>query len=640
MKKMSALYKKDILPRKMKISENTIHVESQLIECKEFESIQFHFSKISLPNEAYIEIITINTNEVHLYGKNDLRFFNGVYSLTTKIMNSNSIRINIIYPYSSMPSSSDEVFLSHISGFLVSNDQFTKDVVGGKDERVPTICFKSSENDYPYVAGLATAKVYNRVGSGTAWLYGEGNYLLTNEHVIGSEEDLSVVEFNYMADECIDAGVSHNRLQIKCGYFIFKGSVDYVVFSLDKFEYENAKILDIFGGLSIEENQMVIDENIFIPQHSGGYPQVVSYKKHDAQCKLLNASKDAYVYNCDTGDGASGSPVISDRLQKVVGIHKAKYDIDANQGIPSSFILDEINEHISDVNNKSISGSGQLLVENIAFTAADFNKEVVSFNGNTVLEELSGSMEHNENYTNMIVQSQNISNGVVTDAMYRVSQVINGISYNLEDHVFAQEKKQLLVSYYGTDNPKADIGSAYSAWIGLKIKDSITKKLTNNILLPITNQFHLYDPFTSPFDESTAKILNLKISGDLHSRTSLVHVLPTFSAFIAAYPGQGPIEVLLTQSGYSKISVPIRNSDGEIVTINLRGYRSENGSLWTMNSATLGSENTETEFFIEYNTEDNKTRTLTEYEGIFPIYIKSIFGDLYSPNILLKINHS
>lgn len=194
---------------------------------------------------------------------------------------------------------------------------------GGIDDRQDRVCFR---DNHPKEF-LESAAVGRLVIGGdrfcTAWRVGSTDRLLTNNHCLATQADVtsSEVQFGY---ECQTCGGNNVLPGVKVGgaeLIMTSADLDFTLFSVDNFP-----AIQQFGTLYIDPTPQQDGEQIFIPGHGDAKPLRIAMFDDTADggaCTLAHAAADAVNsdYNCDTNPGSSGSPVISRDTGKVVAIH-------------------------------------------------------------------------------------------------------------------------------------------------------------------------------------------------------------------------------------------------------------------------------------------------------------------------------
>ncbi|MGH3713700.1 MAG: proprotein convertase P-domain-containing protein [Micromonosporaceae bacterium] len=198
--------------------------------------------------------------------------------------------------------------------------------VCGTDARRDVVCYQSS-HPTEYAKGNAVARLL--IGGGglcTTWRVGTTNRMLTNNHCIGSQSDVtgSESQFNY---QCATCGGNNPGAGTKVsGATMYKTSgdggsgLDYTLYSVNNFSN-----ITQYGTLYLHTRAPTTGERIYIPGHGDGKPKRLSIYEDTqggALCTVKNAASDSYNmgYSCDTSGGNSGSPVLA-ADHKVIALH-------------------------------------------------------------------------------------------------------------------------------------------------------------------------------------------------------------------------------------------------------------------------------------------------------------------------------
>ena len=193
---------------------------------------------------------------------------------------------------------------------------------GGVDDRQDRVCYR---DNHPQEF-LESAAVGRLVIDGdmfcTAWRVGSSNQLLTNNHCLPTQADVSAseVQFGY---ECQTCGGNDPTPGVKVGgarLIRTSPELDFTLFSVDNFA-----AIQQFGTLYIDPMPQTDGEQIFIPAHGDAKPLRIALFDDTAggACTLAHAVANSLNsdYNCDTSAGSSGSPVISRATGKVIAMH-------------------------------------------------------------------------------------------------------------------------------------------------------------------------------------------------------------------------------------------------------------------------------------------------------------------------------
>jgi V8-like Glu-specific endopeptidase len=196
--------------------------------------------------------------------------------------------------------------------------------------QIESICGSNNKIDIECVSGTAqydrarsVGRMYFQDQNDGGWYYctgsliSEQNHFLTNEHCINSQAavDTLQVRFNYQYNTCNGSTLS--------SYDTFYGDT----FLLSNYNYDFSLMTltgdpqAAYGYLELDPRDIVLNEIVYIPQHSDGNP-----KKYDSG-PVVNTVMDDIIagsdfgHRVDTEGGSSGSPVLSINSHKVVGLH-------------------------------------------------------------------------------------------------------------------------------------------------------------------------------------------------------------------------------------------------------------------------------------------------------------------------------
>lgn len=210
--------------------------------------------------------------------------------------------------------------------FHVGDDD--RSVCGGVDNLENIVCYKGDTDDPEvYPRGKAVLRVWNKVAGtlGTAWLIGNEGHILTNWHVIETQAEAEGAEFQAMAESgtCLPKCTT----QLGCGGFkINNNKVTFIKtggsiqqdYTLMKLSAADAAAVANLGYLQLRQTGAVLNERIYIPNHSQGWGKMVDMSTAQG---VVDVSSLRVRYDVDTYGGASGSPVLGHSDDYVVAIH-------------------------------------------------------------------------------------------------------------------------------------------------------------------------------------------------------------------------------------------------------------------------------------------------------------------------------
>jgi V8-like Glu-specific endopeptidase len=104
-----------------------------------------------------------------------------------------------------------------------------------------------------------------------------------------------------------------------------------------------------WGKLALEHTDPIIDRPLFIVQHPGGQPKMISKTNCTAKAVPVSgrASETDFTHTCDTVGGSSGSPVFNEAGQ-VIGLHHYGFgtggEWNENRAVRMNRILDYLGQ--------------------------------------------------------------------------------------------------------------------------------------------------------------------------------------------------------------------------------------------------------------------------------------------------------
>jgi hypothetical protein len=211
----------------------------------------------------------------------------------------------------------------------------------------------------------------------TGWLVSSDSLLLTNEHCISSSREALNTDYEFRA-EAPDCNSSNCQL-------CWAGTVyDGVQFIRDNPALDYALVrlggepATAHGFLEIDDRDAVIGEQIYMPQHPGGYAKefgIRSTSNSGGVCRVDSVTAPACTgattyhdvgYYCDTEGGSSGSPVLASSSNKVIALHHCGSCL--NTGVPITLIYDEISQYLPP---PSSCGDGECVAPEDSCSCAD-----------------------------------------------------------------------------------------------------------------------------------------------------------------------------------------------------------------------------------------------------------------------------
>jgi len=166
---------------------------------------------------------------------------------------------------------------------------------------------------------------------GTGSLIADGNYIMTNNHVLASESEASAstAEFGF------EAGGNVVRIALKPDqFFITDSELDFTIVACDSGPLSDLEPIPLLRNPAT----VTRNEQVNIIQHPRGRPKEIAIHNN-----LVKRVKDLVVhYETDTEPGSSGSPVFNNEWQ-LVALHHAGWRENGgratNEGIRMSAIV-------------------------------------------------------------------------------------------------------------------------------------------------------------------------------------------------------------------------------------------------------------------------------------------------------------
>ncbi|MBB5803855.1 V8-like Glu-specific endopeptidase [Saccharothrix ecbatanensis] len=217
-----------------------------------------------------------------------------------------------------------------------------RSICGTNDYR-DAVCYQSS-NPTEFGRTRAVAKLLRNGGSlCTAWRVGPNNRMLTNNHCFTSGTGIEVW-FNYQCPTCGGTTSATVTKVLVSSVLKTSAALDYTLFSVTNFT-----ALSSFGYLELDARVPAVGEEMYIVGHPAGKLKKLSLRDDQnagGYCKVSavrvngSSSQSDIAYRCDTEGGSSGSPVLSRRTHKVIGLHH--YGGCPNQGVRIDLVYAQI----------------------------------------------------------------------------------------------------------------------------------------------------------------------------------------------------------------------------------------------------------------------------------------------------------
>ncbi|MEU0877722.1 serine protease [Lentzea sp. NPDC005914] len=214
----------------------------------------------------------------------------------------------------------------------------------GTNDYKDAVCYQSS-NPTEWGKTASVAKLLKNGSSlCTAWRVGPNNRMLTNNHCFTSTSGIEVW-FNYQCPTC--GGTTSAAVTKVLASQVLKTDtgLDYTLFSVNNFA-----AISSFGYLELDARVPDVGEEMYVIGHPAGKLKKLSLRDTNngsGYCIVRavrvngNVSQSDISYMCDTEGGSSGSPVLSRRTHKVIGLHH--FGGCPNQGVRIDLVAAQIN---------------------------------------------------------------------------------------------------------------------------------------------------------------------------------------------------------------------------------------------------------------------------------------------------------
>ncbi|GAB3003949.1 trypsin-like serine peptidase [Saccharothrix stipae] len=237
----------------------------------------------------------------------------------------------------------DKITRGYTDAELAAAAEIAPQSICGTNDYRDAVCYQSS-NPTEFGRTRAVAKLLRNGGSlCTAWRVGADNRMLTNNHCFTSGTGIEVW-FNYQCPTCGGTTSAAVTKVLVSSVLKTSAALDYTLFSVTNFAS-----LASFGYLELDARVPAVGEEMYVVGHPAGKLKKLSLRDDQnggGYCVVSavrvngSSSQSDIAYRCDTEGGSSGSPVLSRRTHKVIGLHH--YGGCPNQGVRIDLVAAQI----------------------------------------------------------------------------------------------------------------------------------------------------------------------------------------------------------------------------------------------------------------------------------------------------------
>ncbi len=340
----------------MKIGSEVILDQELVVEYAQTESAQIishpgadfikvHFSKLDLTNGDTVTVSNPDGSEKFTYPGDPITSTGdgGFWSLS---ISGEQVVIKINGVNGQPPSAStienvviDKYTYGDFDGAMSHEGPVLESVCGSNDWQ-NAACYSGTTE---YENSHATTRViFQKNGSSytcSGWRVGPstGNDLaITNEHCLENAAIAATAEFwfNFQYNNCGGSGSATSNRVVATVNSLLEVSQRY---DMALVKLNNPASFSSFGFYELDNRAPLVGEQIYIPQHPGGIPKVISIysdQNGSGKCeieKITDYGGNDASYSCDTDGGSSGSPVIASSTGRVIALHH--YGSCSNSGV-------------------------------------------------------------------------------------------------------------------------------------------------------------------------------------------------------------------------------------------------------------------------------------------------------------------
>lgn len=573
------------------------------VECdKRNASIAVKFSKLQLSDGAYLEVLSREDDEVLRYDARDIATVTqrtgGVF--TTSYVKGDSLTLRLVYPEGTVPEDRDIA----VPDTLLTLFNYWDPNLTDTARRNPVACLKKGT--------AAEQLLYNRslaigYAPATTWLAGTGNYLLTNNHVLGEDGKIKAgdyipdrsVLFNYESPDCTDnkaAATRDNLVNIRAGQLVSTGgsagsSTDWTLFTLDPLEYREAAVKTVFGGLALDDENMqqgqmfsaighgraaqyFEDSRVADPQQ-GSAKQISNTGTDGKPCSVHSISPEDFSSNCYVTGGNSGSPAFS-ADGKVAGMMRSVSAY--SYGLPAQHLRKVLTSWAEQGKfEKAVDGQGHVRSAHIELPAFARSSDI-TFNetGLSFAPVVEGRrFTHKAGYS-LLKSVARDNRGKEVDVMFRLAQDNSCGVANLSQICTGAGPTTLKVWLDREENAASiPVGNSVTGWLPVAVK-SHGQLIANQML---RYRYTHYIPQESPFTGSGKPVIKMTLT-DTKNYLSVMDHNDFRSGVTAVRSGEGPLADTaegtnttgIPYSGTTKLFSEVTNQqNGQRYTMTLRG---------------------------------------------------------------------
>lgn len=223
-----------------------------------------------------------------------------------------------------LPPTDDEARRKEIEEDI--SEHFEK-ISGGADFLPASFLYRGAE------AAASVCRVNLPGGSGTGFLIGTGNFIMTNNHVIAGKDEArdAIAEFRFE-----EGGASLMVNLDPDRFFVTSKELDFTIVGCDD------EGLDDFDPIPLLRNPSTVTrgEKVNIIQHPRGRPKEVALHNNN----VLRVKDKVVWYETDTEPGSSGSPVFNNTWD-LVALHHAGWvenGVTTNEGVRMAAIVSHL----------------------------------------------------------------------------------------------------------------------------------------------------------------------------------------------------------------------------------------------------------------------------------------------------------